>query len=198
MYKFDWRNLVLVIVLGIVSVMAFFTLIDWTIEKDNIVGIGNIVTFLGSILGGTITLVGVYITIKHSEKTEQLKQTPHKLEQAEKLILSLKIAQNHLIEELYGGYNVSGMLYRAKDVMEKRKILLNSIQVSSKSYYSVKNLESNLNKYIRISNEMKYRNKQEIDGYTLEKMYQNTFREFEECITVIHSEVEKINNFFFN
>lgn len=70
--KFDWRNIVIHIIIMCISVMAFFTLIDWFIEKDNIVGVGNVVSFFGSVFGGIIsgglTLAGVFLGFKLERK----------------------------------------------------------------------------------------------------------------------------------
>ncbi|WP_107949979.1 hypothetical protein [Lysinibacillus parviboronicapiens] len=70
--NWNWKDFFIVITLGAISILAFFTIIDWTIEKDSIIGVDIAVAFVGTIFGGIIsgglTLIGVKLTIKDQRR----------------------------------------------------------------------------------------------------------------------------------
>ncbi len=137
MRKFDWRDYVIIFILGLVSVMAFFTLIDWTIEKDNIIGIGNIVTFVGSLVGGGLTLSGVIITINHTNNIKRLELLPDRIANLDFIITDFKDFKE-ILEGFPGSYEFEQEIAKNFNSIKKQELLAKAIKIDYQVYKSVK------------------------------------------------------------
>lgn len=70
--NWDWKDYFIATTLGMIVILATFTIVDWTIERDSSIGVGVAIGFIGTILGGAlsgaITLIGVRLTIEQQTK----------------------------------------------------------------------------------------------------------------------------------
>jgi len=83
--------------LGVVLVAVFIGLICLTFGFDETIAAG-VISFFGALLGGAVTLFGVILTIKSSDKSKLKEELPKKLLNLEKAQRILDITINELYE----------------------------------------------------------------------------------------------------
>lgn len=194
----------ILIVIGVLIILfIWLKLIDlaYSDENDKIIlvaAIGLIGAIIGGAISGGLTLMGVSLTIKNADKAERLKQTPEKIEIADKLISDFMRIKAVFQDFTYKSYSIPLVLEKTLEILEEEKSLVKAIKVSEKSYRTVKKFDENLKSGINEINRMDFMQLYGINANASEKIYQELFQEAEECLVVLSKEDNKIKEFFFN
>lgn len=112
----SWKDYFIGTAIGIMSILSFFTIIDWTIERDSVIGVEVAVAFIGALLGGAIsggfTFLGVKKTIDENSKSEaEIKQL-----KMNKLIRLLSFTYNTI-----DGYQPSHINYKITNLVYDKR-----------------------------------------------------------------------------
>lgn len=181
-----------VIIITVLTTLLILGMVLIEFEALDTTLLAGIIAFVGAIIGGSITLIGVNKTIEFTRKEENLKKIPDRIIIIEKIIQKLKNFKSNL--EITRRYditaNISNTHENIKHVLWEEALIRDAILVSPKVYQQLKNFsvsidiihESFFDKYERI-----FRDKQSIDEIT-DAYYDDSSQNIDNFIEFLENE----------
>lgn len=157
----------------------FFSVEDYTL-------IAGIIAFIGAIIGGSITLIGVKMTINSAKEKETLENLHARKHALDKTIDQLIKAREEIYQRRRKGDTFDGAIGGLILSLVKTNGIIDSVALSSrKAYEIVLRFDNHLSK-LRLDREMR--------EYLDDVKYYSLDVEFSKCIDCLKKEKEKIIN----